>query len=239
MPLLFHREASGEARACMPGSNRRSFLGGWDGGTCIRHSFLVAIAVVAVNRPAMAMVDALLPALLRSDIERARGTRQHAPDVDSGIFPSGHHGPHQVAGLIPPMDLLALPVARRKAVLVGAAHLPRAVPGRLYQQRNHTSDCQLFGSTRAHTGCIQPVTFRQVALAPVVLGEAPTARLHRQPRGFEALKEMPSAGIDRRRVCERRLGLGEHPSQDLWSGGEEVSDVLRPFGQVARLTRQT
>src|SRR6266567_832244 len=85
---------AGKLRAFMPGRNRRSFLGVLGGGACIRHSFLVAIAIVAVNGPTMAMVDALLPALLRFDVERTSGPRQHPPDVGSRIFPSCHHGPH-------------------------------------------------------------------------------------------------------------------------------------------------
>jgi hypothetical protein len=187
----------------------------------------------------MAMVDALLPALLRSDVERASGPRQHPPDVDSRVFPSCHNGPHQVACLKPKMDFLPLPVAGGKAVLVGAAHLPRAVPGRLNQQRNHRSGCQLFWSAGARAGRIQPVGFREVPLAAVVLREAPTPRLQRHPRGFEALKETPPGGIDRRRVCKRRLGLDEHTSQHIWPVGEEVPDVLRPFGEVAWLASKT
>jgi hypothetical protein len=223
----------------MRGRKRRSFSGGLGGLACIRHSLLVAIAIVAVNGLAMAMLDALLPALLRPDVERAGGPGQHAPYVDSRVFPAWHDGPHQVASLKPTMDFLPLPVAGRKAVLVGAAHLPAAVPGRLNQQRHHPSGCQLFWGAVAHAGRIQPVGFREVPLAAVVLREAPTPRLQRQPRGLQALKETPPGGIDRRRVCERRLGLGEHASQHIWSAGEEVPDVLRPFGEVAWLASQT
>src|SRR5207248_8210091 len=67
--IAITEKRAGKPGAFMPGRDRRSFSGGWGGGVCMLPSLPVAIAIVAMNGPTMAMGDALLSALLRSDIK--------------------------------------------------------------------------------------------------------------------------------------------------------------------------
>src|SRR6266567_5662389 len=74
----------------------------------------------------------------------------------------------QVACLVAEMDLFALPVPDREAMLIGATHLPGAVPARYNEQGIHLARLQMLWSTGANTRRVQPVRFWQLALAPVV-----------------------------------------------------------------------
>ena len=67
--------------------------------------------------------------LCRGDVEDATAAHGHFADIGSLLAADGYHRPHQVTRLEPPHPLVLFRAGTGKAVLVHAAHLPRAVSG--------------------------------------------------------------------------------------------------------------
>src|SRR5256885_15979273 len=108
----------------MRGKNGPSLLGGWGDGGCMPRSLLVAIAIVAMDGPAIPIADPGLASSFDQEIEGEAFTGQHPPNMHARPRPFRYHRAHQVARLVAEMHLLPLSMADREPILIDAAHLP-------------------------------------------------------------------------------------------------------------------
>jgi hypothetical protein len=123
-----------------------------------------------VDRLAIAVTDAFDAASFGDQIIGASRPRQHPSHIGSGLLPSRHYHPRQVASLVAMMHLLPLAMPDRKAML-DPAHLSLAMPASLDQQGIELFDGKLLRCALAHARRVQPVGLGQGALAAVVLGQ--------------------------------------------------------------------
>src|SRR6266852_1410220 len=77
------------------------------GGRKRRLSFLVAIAIAALDDATKAMVDALDRSSLRADVKGAGRADCHVPHIGAHFLARGDDGAHQIARL-KPLDALVL-----------------------------------------------------------------------------------------------------------------------------------
>src|SRR2546428_12522974 len=138
------------------GRNDPSLLGGWGGGNCMRRSLRVGVSIVAMDGLAMSITDACLSAACGAQIKRTRRPRQHSPPMRAYPRPLWHHRSDQVACLVAEMDLFALPVPDREAMLIGATHPPGAVPARYNEQGIHLARLQMLWCIGVERRRVQP-----------------------------------------------------------------------------------
>src|SRR5689334_13899152 len=202
------------------------------------YSNLVVIAIAALNRDTRAMADALHPALFCADVKGATGPHQHPSHIDALLAPCRDGGPDQIPGL-KTLDLLC-PFGLRagKAKPVDVAFLPAPMPGRCNQEGNDASDLEAVWGTRAHTGRVNPVRFRQGSLGAVELGQPTRPTFDRQLQRFQSLIQGPSSYIDRSSILEWGLCLGQNAGQHIRSVNQKDANILASLGLITGIASQ-
>ncbi len=204
--------------------------------SCVSDRFeKIAVAVVALNDPAVLVADALNngrnTALQRLDVETSRRAHGHAARVDAGLQTFGHIGTHHVA-CAKAMDALAAhQVAPGEAEFVQARALVAAAAHGFQAQR--WAAPAFDAMDLADASGIQRVGLGDAQRASVELGPPAGGELHRQAPGLQGIGQRPTRGINGRRVAQRPLGLGRNGAQPLGVLGQEVFDAARALFLVA------
>lgn len=146
---------------------------------------MVAIAVSALEQPAVFVTDALYSTNRRLNVETAAGAHRAAAHVDTGFLAGGHIGPYPVAGLETVDCLAPHQVAPRKALSGQPGALVAAAARGLDGQGRSVPADQL--RHLAHVGRIQRMRLGYVQPAAVILRAAARADFDRQAGRPEAL----------------------------------------------------
>src|SRR5262245_53028261 len=96
---------------------------------------LVRVAIRTVDSSKEPIAQALNCASRSRHVEAATRPHRHPPDIAAALCPRRNNRTHHVARLKPPYNPRLLRAGTWKAVLVHAAHLPRAMAARSYQER--------------------------------------------------------------------------------------------------------
>ncbi len=217
--------------------NARSLRGGLS-GTLLRrgHSNLVAIAIAAMNWRAEPMANSLHSAGARSDVKGATGPHHHPPNVNSLFAARCDNGSDHIPCL-EALDLLgSFRPGAGETNRIDIALLSAAMSSRSNEQRHNPNHLEQERRALANTGGVNPVLFRQVSLRSVVFRQAARPALNGQTQGQQTFVQGPPGRIDGGRIPEGSLCLSQDASQQIRFVGQKDTNLLRPFGLVARLT---
>src|SRR6266567_1816579 len=114
--------------------------------------------------------------------------------------------------------------------------LSAAMSSRSNEQRHNPNHLEQERRALANTGGVNPVLFRQVSLRSVVFRQAARPALNGQTQGQQTFVQGPPGRIDGGRIPEGSLCLSQDASQQIRFVGQKDTNLLRPFGLVARLT---
>ena len=192
-----------------------------------------------MQRATEPIADALHLCVGCRDIERTAPAYRHPPCIPARILPCRYDCAHDVSRL----EALDAPgsfgTSARKAPLVHATHLPRAMAHGCDEQGRDSLDTELLRCALAHARGIRPVRLGKAELHAVVLGQPSTAALDRQSERLEPLVEHPARGVHGGSVPKWGFRLGENAGKTDGVALEEHADILHPLFPVARLTGET
>ena len=120
-------------------------------------SFLITIAITAMDTATKAMTDPLDRFLPGGDIEGTRHTNGDLAYIGSHFGSLCHDGPHDIARLKALDDFGSFGFAARKTMLIHQTHLSSAMPLCLDEQGNNPLDPQGIRGTGPDTTGIHPM----------------------------------------------------------------------------------
>src|SRR4030095_6211262 len=114
---------------------------------------------------------------------------------------------HDVPGLKPHEHSLAGAMCLGEAVLVGSAHLTRAMPSGSDPERLNVLDLQVLRRALPDACGVHPMRLPRLQPCSIEFGQPARSRFNRQTESLQAIEERPPRRIDGGGVFQGRLRL--------------------------------